>query len=486
MTEQLEQPIMAELSRLVTERMGIFFPRDQWRNLLRSFARAADDLGFADVHECARWFIATNDSRALVEKMASYLTIGETYFLREKQGLEILEQVLIPEIMRQRSAGEKRLRIWSVGCASGEEPYCLAILLHRMGALRRDWDISILATDINLNALNKARDGIYTEWSFRNTPAWFKKDFFTKLDGGRFELIPEIRRMVHFTYFNLTKDTHPLFMATNAVDVILCRNVLMYFPLELAKQAVERLRRCMVDGGWLLVSPCELSMIPFSGFAAVNYPNVTVYRKQENKRPHHLSTSLCDRINDGKQQELDLFVPCCKTQLIDGNVPLSGSQSTLPAEEQSAEKQVEAEADYDAVDPCELEKKSRIYADKGKLDEALQLVDMAIKCDKLRAGLHYLRAMILQEQGTIDEAFCALRQAIYLDHDMVMAHFDMGNLALQQGRASEACKHYSHALKSLACYEPDDELPGSDGLPAGRLEEVIQKIAVGLRQGRQR
>jgi len=305
------------------------------------------------------------------------------------------------------------------------------------------------------------------------------------LEGGRFELIPDIRRMVNFTYFNLTKDSQPLFMATNAVDVILCRNVLMYFPLELAKQAVERLRRCMVDGGWLLVSPCELSMIPFSGFAAVNYPNVTVYRKQENNRFHHLSTSLCDQMNGGKQEEPDSFVPCCKTQLIDTDLPLSDTESTLPAEAQSAEKQGEAEADYDAVDPCELEQKSRIYADEGKLDEALQLVDMAIKCDKLKAGLHYLRAMILQEQGTIEDAYCALRQAIYLDHDMVMAHFDMGNLALQQGRASEACKHYSHALESLACYEPDDELPGADGLPAGRLEEVIQKIAVGLQQGGQ-
>ncbi|MDY0191714.1 MAG: CheR family methyltransferase [Desulfuromonas sp.] len=182
----LDHAVLEPLSRKVTERLGISFPVKQWDVLARAFSRAGVDLGFADFNACARWFITTPNSRELVEKVADYLTIGETYFMREKNSLEIIAREIVPQIANQRCSGEKRLRLWSVGCASGEEAYSLAILLHRMKEQLRGLDISIMATDINPNCLHKAREGIYNEWSFRSVPLWFKHSYFTPLGRGRF------------------------------------------------------------------------------------------------------------------------------------------------------------------------------------------------------------------------------------------------------------------------------------------------------------
>jgi chemotaxis protein methyltransferase CheR len=117
---------------------------------------------------------------------------------------------------------------------------------------------------------------------------------------------------------------------------------------------------------------------------------------------------------------------------------------------------------------------SRIRANQGRLAEALQLVEQALRTDKLNPGLHYLRAMILQEQGRIDEAVASLKRALYLDQDLVLAHFTLGNVAQRQGKDRESRKHFGHALAALARYHPEEVLAESEGMPAGRLTKIIR------------
>ena len=481
MKQSLPPPLLEELSRQITQRMGILFPPNQWDVLERAFSRAAKDLGFANHEECARWFISAPHSRQRIETMASYLAIGETYFLREQQSFEILEREILPEIIRRRAPeAAKRLRIWSAGCASGEEAYCLAIVLHRMRELLRNWEISILATDINPQALNKARAAIYTDWSFRSAPNWFKQKYFTPLAKGRFQLIPAIRNMVYFSYFNLMEDPCPsLFTETNAMDLILCRNVLMYFPPNLARQAVERLRGCLVEGGWLLVSSCELPMPPFPGFSVVNYSHATFYRKQG-----------CGQADLAARHSLSAFPPAMNR----GAPAAAGTKAYSPAAALAAtpapavpvRQPVVAEISPATPPPASSSSAAelcRIRANEGELDQALRLADEAINADKLNAGLHYLRAMILQEQGGASEAERSLRRALYLDQNLVLAHFSLGNLAFRQGKNTEARKHFNHALNLLNGYQPDEVLPESEGLLARRLSEIIRAMKIETRQG---
>jgi len=496
MKPSLNNTMLNDISRVITEHMGLYFPRAKWKSLEQALCTAAGELGHKDVSECIAWFMSSRPSKERIEALAGYLTIGETYFLREKRCFEILEQQIIPELLRSKQGHEHRLRIWSAGCSTGEEPYTIAIMLHRIRDLLKGYDLSILATDINPHALCKAREGIYSEWSFRTAPPWFKEHYFRQTGGKQYELIPEIRKMVTFSYCNLAEDLYPsLFSGTNALDLIFCRNVLMYFTPELAKKVVERFNLCLLERGWLIVSPCEVSNIFLSAFASVPFPDATLYRKQESRETEERKRGV-----DEKN-----FFPFSLPQFpASGSVPDSpvspgiGSRSshdspfsvsTVQTGEscyQKAQSLYERGAyreasemltmylTQDTKDAQALALLCRIYANQGRLSEALQMSDQAIASDRLSPGLHYLRASILQELGMDDESAASLKKAIYLDQDLVLAHFTLGNLEQRRGRVKESQRHFNNALSVLDSYRPDDVIPESDGMSAGRLKEIIR------------
>jgi chemotaxis protein methyltransferase CheR len=161
----------------------------------------------------------------------------------------------------------------------------------------KDWNITILATDINTAALRKADEGIYSDWSFRDTPPLFKDKYFERVNSNRYLLQPDIRKMVTFSYLNLSEDVYPALQNnTNAMDVIFCRNVLMYFAPEHVKQAAERFYRSLVDGGWLIVSPVETSQIHYAQFATVRIQDSTFYKKDTRKiKPDRLIAQYVEK-----------------------------------------------------------------------------------------------------------------------------------------------------------------------------------------------
>lgn len=276
----LSDTLLSKLSEFVVSQMGLHFPKERWRDLERRIGSAARELGFTDAESCIQRLLSSSLTRNQIGILSSHLTVGETYFFREKS-FEVFEECILPELIRSRRENDKRLRIWSAGCATGEEPYSIAILLTKMIPDLRDWNITILATDINPRFLEKASEGMYREWLFRVTPKWVKERYFKKGKDGRYEILPQIKRMVTFSYLNLVEDTYPsLLENTNAMDIIFCRNVLMYFAPDMEKKVIQNLYRSLVDGGWLIVSPIEISHILFSQFVTVNFPGVILYKKQ--------------------------------------------------------------------------------------------------------------------------------------------------------------------------------------------------------------
>lgn len=490
-----------KLSACIAEQMGLFFPPLKRKTLEQSFSTAARELGFKNVHECVARFTSGPPSKELIEAMACYLTIGETYFLREIRCFEILEREIIPEIIRKRQGGEQRLRIWCAGCATGEEAYSVAILLHRMRNSLRGWDVSILATDINPHSLRKAREGVYTNWSFRTSPPWFKENFFTQAEAKQYELLPHIKEMVKFSSINLVEDCYPsLVTDTNAIDVIFCRNVLMYFTPQLAAKVVERFHNCLLDGGWLFVSSCETSNSFLSRFDPVSFPDATLYRKRSgvavkagigetekwrNGETEQLKNlSPIHRFPASPIQELSPVPPFSVSPVPESppvQVAVSPYQQALALYEQGTYQEAAAIVTLHVMqnknDTHALALLSRIYANEGKLTEALTASDQALAADKLSAGLHYLRAVILQEQGMDDEAATSLKKALYLDQNLVLAHFTLANIEQRKGKIRESQRHFNNALSLLDNYRPDDVIPESDGMFAGRLKEIIKATA---------
>ncbi len=503
MTHGVSEPLLCRLSEFVADRIGLHFPRERWGDLERGIYAAARELcrPEKDAESCLRGLASSELTKAQVEVLASHLTVGETYFFREKKSFEALENHILPELIRSRRGRDQRLRIWSAGCATGEEPYSLAILLTRVIPDLRDWNITILATDINVRFLQKASAGVYGAWSFRENPQWVQAGYFGGNKEGRFEILPHLKTLVSFSYLNLAEDSYPsLFNNTNAMDIILCRNVLMYFVPERAKDVIRKLACSLAEGGWLLVSPTETSQVSHSQFATVNFPGVALYRKDA-KPPE---TAFAPSWSPPDEPAAGFPPPLERVRENEVGVRLLQDRSETAAMVEEASEPESAPAVYseaaalyaqghyaEAAEKILLsfprnqeEAKAmallaRVCANQGKLAEARAWCEKAIAADKMNPALYFLRSTILQELGSTKEATAALQRCLYLEPDFVLAHFSLGNLAWRQARFQESRRHFQNALSLLSSYRQQEALPESEGITAGRLAEIIRATALG-------
>lgn len=252
--------LLDEFSRFISEKTGLNFQDHRKNELVAGINAASMEFGFPDTEECIRWLLDSNASlsKKQIEILSAYLTVGETYFFREMEAFESIEKIILPQLLRAADYGPRTLRIWSAACSTGEEAYTIAMLLDQKKQWLKNWTISILATDINIKALKKAELGIYSEWSFRNIPDNYKQMYFIPLEKKMYEIKPEIRHMVHFDYLNLAEDNYPsLLNGTNGMDIIFCRNVLMYFLPKKANEVITKLHQSLVMGGWIIVAPTD-------------------------------------------------------------------------------------------------------------------------------------------------------------------------------------------------------------------------------------
>jgi chemotaxis protein methyltransferase CheR len=458
MAQLISERQLAQLSEFIERQMGWHYPPERWPDLIRGITPAARQFGFEDLETCIGWLLSSTLSSDQLKILVRHLSIGETYFFREPKSLEAFQQLILPQLIETRRKSQKRLKIWSAGCSTGEEAYSIAILLDRLKLQLQGWQITILATDVNPAALQRAAQGSYREWSFRGTPTWVKQGYFEQGADGRFALSPQIREKVHFTQLNLAQNLYPSFLnQTEALDVIFCRNVLMYFTPKLMQEIVERLHRALAPGGWLIVSPSEASHLLFSNFTKVDWPGTILYQKAE------VSFS-------GQPQRPALLPPDPKVfpiSKVTASENISASMKTAPLEAPLAPEAISQETALALA---------QRYANEGQLAEALTWCNEAITADKLNPRSHYLLATILAEQGQGAEAIKSFKRSLYLDPNFVLAHFALGNLIQQQEGNKKAGKHFQNALSLLNSLPPDELLPEAEGLTAGRLIEIIQKM----------
>jgi len=477
--KRLSSVLLSELSEFVEIRMGLHFPEERRLDLERSICSAARDFGFKDAGSYIKWLISSPLSQRQIEALASHLTVGETYFFRDKKTFDILEERVIPEIIQSREGKEQRIRIWSAGCSTGEEPYSIAILLDKNIPELKDWNIAILATDINVNFLKKASEAVYSEWSFRDTPRWVKEKYFKKTKMG-YEILDRIRNMVTFSYHNLVEDPYPSLMnSTNAMDIICCRNVLMYFSQGKSREVINNFYRCLVDSGWLIVGPVETSSNMASLFETVNFGSTIMHRKTGIKKAiSELPPIIPEPIPRFPASEPPPEV----------NNPLLNNTSQPPFNLRGGEGELKGSYDSggDAGEVIPIEKevlnanalslRAHEFANQGRLSDALECCEKAINADKLNPSLYYLNATILQEMGEDKEAAGSLKKVIYLDSNFALAHFALGHLMHKQGKYKESERHFEHTRSLLNMYGHDDILPESEGISAGRLMEIIEII----------
>jgi chemotaxis protein methyltransferase CheR len=505
MTRRVHTALLAEFAEMMGFQLGLSFPKERWLDLLKGVQAASKEFGFDDPEACIRWLMSNPLKKHQIETLACQFTVGETYFFREPKVFEALEKQILPELILSRSEADRRIRFWSAGCCTGEEAYSLAILLSRMIGDIKNWNISILATDINPLFLQRASEGVYREWSFRGTPYWLKDDYFKLNRDGNYEILPQIKKMVNFQYLNLVEDSYPsLFNDTNAMDFVFCRNVLMYFTQDHMTRAIARFYQCLMDKGWMVVGSSETSHVFFPQYTACNFPGAILYHKdpEGNRRfkdcipsghpdfrgddapsvaanPAPASFPVREKAAPGRLRHRT--VPAVEVQ-----VQEEPALAEIPKSEYEEVCSLYEAGDYGAVivrtsevisqspgDPRLMTLLSKAYANQGKLNDAIVWCEKAISIEKLNPVFHHLRAVILQEQGHMEDAIASLKRTLYLDSNFVLAYFMLGNLSRQAGKIRESRKYLENALALLNGSGQDSVITESDGLTAGRLKEMI-------------
>lgn len=372
---------MEALGRSITGQMGLRIAPEHWPAL-------ADLLDAGDRHAALLRWTGEPLQRAQVEALAERLAIGETYFFREPAVFAWLEQELLPALVAARHAPpQRRLRLWSAGCCTGEEAYSLAIVVRRLLGHLPDWDVEVLGTDIHPGFLARAAAGVYGDWSFRDVPPDLRQRHFEPLGDDRWAVSADLKRLTRFAHLNLAAE-HAV---PGEVDVILCRHVLMYFDPEQARRTVARLHRALAPGGWLLVGSTESQAELFADFEAVHSGSAVAYRKPDAARARVVAPA---RVAD-----------------------------TTPAPPAPAQDRFLA----DAIRRCEV----------------------AIAADKCDASLHYLHALLLEQAQQPGAARAALRRVLFLDRHFVPAHLALGRLCEVEGQPELARRHAGHAQQAL-------------------------------------
>lgn len=468
MPPSLPEDLLVALSQLVESWIGLHIPRARLGDLERGLRAAADEMGWADAEAFTRHLMDAPDCQELEDMLAAHLTIGETYFYRDPRAFEVFENEVLPQLKRHRGGGEKNLRIWSAGCCTGEEPYSLAMAVRRVLGEDSGWKVRILGTDLNPRFLRKASEGIYGPWSFRTLPEDMRDRFFHKHSTDRWVLDDRIKQDVSFSTLNFIDDCFPSpANDTHSLDVIFCRNVLMYFAHETTSKVIAKLRQCLVDGGWLFTGATDGPSDLFTGFEKHDAEGTMVYRRSNHAARAPKPAAL----------EVDRPVP--------EPVPLAPVTATPPV---SPSRQAAIAPPLLALSPptpikeketittaavTDLRHEARRMADQGRLSEALVTIDRALECDKLDVLSHYLRGVILHEQNREEEATASLQRALYLDPGFVLAHVTLGNLMRRGGKERAARRCFDNAREILRGHDRDAVLPESGGMTAGRLLHMI-------------
>jgi chemotaxis protein methyltransferase CheR len=517
-------------SKLVQNRCGLYFPDKRRAELELGVRQAFAASTCADLDKYYR-LLQDPDGAVEMDRLINALTISETHFFRDAGQFDALCSHVLPQIIKRRST-VRTMRIWSAGCASGEEPYSIAMMLRELLPDVDEWSITILGTDVNTEALNRARKGVYNDWAFREERAKQWRPRYFRPYGKRYELISEVQHMVTFARHNLAEDDYPSFETnTMFMDLILCRNVTIYFTESFIQRIVERFYDALVDGGWMAVGHSETSLTTYRRFQARNFPDAILYQRtgQPTALPPDWDWLYVPSAGKGQTSEVfgdlrgrDGPVPAAVPAPLDvqPTPPVEAGQCTHPPKDGDPLERAQELLDYghsekardvlleliglepehpatprqpfdpstglrtgfaqdktrdDAVSGhcariCVL--LGRAYANLSCWPEAEDWCRQAVRFDKLALEAYYTLALVLQHQGQLDQAIKAMKKVIYIDRNYVLGHFGLANLYRANGQMPQAQKSLDNARRLLETHAADEVIPDSSGITAGRLREA--------------
>jgi chemotaxis protein methyltransferase CheR len=486
----LDSDSLGQFQNYLVLHSGLYFDRRNSKLLERGLMRRMRAVGAAGYVDYLEYLQRFHETRQEFKKLLSLLTVGETFFFRYQVQFDALVQTVVPELL-ERHGSSRTLRFWSAGCSTGEEPYTLAMTLLDHFPQLAEWNIQILATDINKRSLRKAREGIYTAHALRMTDPKIIDKYFTKV-GNFYLLEGRPRQMVKFEYLNLQTGTFPdIVNSTTELDVIFCRNVMIYFGLDTTRALVDRFANCLRPGGYLFLGHAETLSNISSRFQRVNRTGAFFYRCQ----PQSDLVAPTLATDSPALPTITVASPSLAPAAAASPPPLPATTPTptaplSPPLEELLRQALQAfhredyrtaAQGYDAIlarDGQQVEAligKGFILANQGRYPEALALGAKVLSIDDLSPEAYFLCGLIFDMQGDLTAATIEYRKTLLLDMDFVMAHYHMSKLHWRQGRERDAQRELKNTVRLLEAANDDQPIPYSGGLSKGVFLEMCRE-----------
>jgi chemotaxis protein methyltransferase CheR len=441
----------------IHEITGIDFPTGRRLELERAVAACFSKTNYATIDYYLNSISQVSHDHQYLCELVESLTVNETYFFRDENQFNLLKKKILPEIIAKHNTSDCQLRIWSAGCASGEEPYSVAMLIKELIPYSNLWDVLILATDIDNKVLKLARQAKYSQWSFRETPADLRKKYFRK-QGNQYLLASSIKEMVNFKHLNLRKNVYPSPLSgTHDLDLILCRNVAIYFSPEIIEKMISRFYHCLAKGGWLMLGASDPPARALKKFDCCEIGGQLIYRRPLEKAKRLVEKSELSETNTGALSNPTKEKLNCKPS----HQPLKPREHTLACGcnlyrlgyidqalftlKKVVVKGVEADKACYQI--------AVIYVDRNDLTTAEHWLNRAINKNLRFKPAYILLAYVYQEQNLLEEAITTLRKALYFNKGFIEAYLYISNLYRKIKEEEKAKKALENAKRLQAKQE---------------------------------
>jgi chemotaxis protein methyltransferase CheR len=486
----LELGDMLRFSKLLLDRYGLHFSSNRRTELEYGIRHAFASSSCASLDEFYKLLVNAESGSVEMDLLVNAVTVSETHFFRDAAQFNALATSILPEIVKRKTS-LRTLRVWSAGCASGEEPYSIAMLLRDVLPDIDSWSITILATDINTTVLERARVASYGQWAFREDRALALRSRYFRPVGNRFELSSQIKRMVTFSQLNLMEDRYPSFETnTMMMDLIICRNVTIYFPQEVTQKVVGRFHNSLVNGGWLIVGHSEPSLEIYKAFQPRNFPDTVVYQRDDNAKPKtgpFVFAPLQVPVPPGRSATdatptRPILIPRLSPQPASASSTQEESAAQMLAHaaellefghDQAALNILDKLAETEPGNPQVYVLLGKVYANRGAWLDAEKNCRRAMEINKLTLDAYYTLGLVLQHQDRLTEATDTMKKVVYLDRNYILGHYHLAGLYREQGLLSNALKSLENALNLLHNLSGEQMIPGSGGVTVRRLRDAI-------------
>ncbi len=477
----LTPPQFERLRDILATFSGVYLDTARQRVLEQALARRVNVLGVDLATYEQR--ISAASGRDELYRLTELVLNHETFFFRNKPHIRALREVLLPELHKRKPRGEP-LRIWSAGCATGEEAYSLAIVALEALGLFSGRKIEITATDLSEPALAYARAGYYHGRSLTNVPPEILARYFQP-HGEGYLVSERVRQFVTFSQLNLLE---PLPPHLQGVDIIFCQNVMIYFQLTTSRVILERMYNYLSEGGLLFLGFSETLWNVFDAFRSREVLGAFVYYKEAYQQPTQrkatapLAGSNALIQQRGTQQaqppvrrEMKPPAPPSTTSKrteTDATVLSQGRKLLEMGEVEAAIDLLRRISPRSADAPQAMALIARGHADRGELDLALAETQRVIEIAPLHDEAYLLLGIIYSQQGLWETAIAQLERARYLNNDSPLVSFYLAEAYRQHGRIILAGREYRNTLRKLEPCPPDTVI---DGVAVRWLRETCQR-----------